>query len=96
LRDGAAPHINVRHAVSPAELPMTRADWILALTALIAWVAAYAWFFGRNIRRWLQQIRPMREQARKERAEREAAQARLREELAAKYLPPRPGARPPA
>ncbi|MBN9511033.1 MAG: hypothetical protein J0I21_18240 [Alphaproteobacteria bacterium] len=62
---------------------MTRTQAILAGLALAFWVAAYFWFFHRDLRRWLTR----REQRARQRAEAAARQARLRDDLA-RRLPP--------
>lgn len=67
---------------------MTRLHWILLLAALATWVPAYVWFFHHDVSHWWRVRGEARQQARAAEAEQRAAQARLREELAAKYLPP--------
>lgn len=67
---------------------MYRLHWFLAVAALATWIPSYVMFFHRDFMRWWRGRAGRRDQARKERAEWEAAQARLRDELAAKYMPP--------
>ena len=65
---------------------MTRFQWILLVLALVTWIPSYVWFFHGDVAHLWRQRGLKRAQARRERAEREAEQTRLREELAAKYL----------
>ncbi len=67
---------------------MTRAHWILAALVLATWIPSYVLFFHRDVARWWQNRRARQAAERKEHAERLAAQARLREDLAARYLTP--------
>ncbi len=63
---------------------MTRLHWILAVAVLATWIPSYAIFFHRDLVAWWRQ----RTGRRKARADLAAAQARLNDELAAKYMPP--------
>lgn len=65
---------------------MTRLQWILLALALATWIPSYAMFFHRDVANWWRGRGPRRAEALREHAAREAEQARLREELAAKYL----------
>lgn len=62
---------------------MTRTQAILAGLALALWVAAYLWFFRRDLQRW----RTRRAQRARQRAEAATRQAKLRDDLA-RRLPP--------
>jgi hypothetical protein len=62
---------------------MTRTQAILAGLALALWVAAYFWFFHRDLQRW----RTHRAQRARQRAAAAARQAKLRDDLA-RRLPP--------
>lgn len=73
---------------------MTRLHWILLALVLATWIPAYLWFFHGDLSRWWRERGPKRAEARLARAAYEAEQARLREELAAKYLSPESGAGP--
>ena len=61
---------------------MTRLHWILLAIVLVTWLPSYIWYFHGDAMRWWQG----RGAARRERAERAAAQTKLNDELAAKYM----------
>ncbi len=65
---------------------MTRLHWILALAVVATWVPSYAYFFHGDVMHWWRGRAERRRQERQSRADYEAEQARLREELAAKYI----------
>jgi len=65
---------------------MTRFQWILVALVLATWIPAYVWFFHKDVLHWWHTRRDRRAREQRERAERLAVEARLREELAAKYL----------
>lgn len=77
---------------------MTRLQWILLLAVLGTWIPSYLLFFVRqaDAAGWWRRRRAQRAQQRQDRAARAAEQVRLREELAAKYIPAAsgPGPRP--
>lgn len=63
---------------------MTRLHWILLVIVLATWLPSYIWYFHGDVMRWWKG----RGRARQERAEQAAAQARLNDQLAAKYFDP--------
>lgn len=65
---------------------MTRLHWILALAVVATWVPSYVYFFHGDVARWWRGRAERRREAQQQRAAYEAAQAKLREELAAKYI----------
>lgn len=75
---------------------MTRLQWILLLAVLGTWIPAYLMFFflQADAAGWWRRHREQRVQKRKDHAERVAEQGRLREELAAKYIPSASGPGP--
>ena len=73
---------------------MTRLHWILAAAVLATWIPSYVIFFHRDVATWWRTRGARREQERARLAAAHAAQAQLREELAAKYIPPTAGPRP--
>jgi hypothetical protein len=64
---------------------MSQGHWIEALVALILWVLSPAIFFSRDLRRWWRTRDLRRARALEEVRQKAAAEARVREELAAKY-----------
>jgi hypothetical protein len=61
-------------------------DSLIALI-LVCLAFTYAWYFRHDLRRWWIERQPRRQLEREAAAEREAELARLRDELADKYLP---------
>lgn len=68
---------------------MTTFHWILIALVPITWVTAYLWYFVEHggMLRWLRQRRERKAAEGRAHEEFLAAQARLRDELAAKYYP---------
>lgn len=68
---------------------MTQGRWILAIVALLLWAASPSIFFSRDLRRWWKTRVPRRARALAAAREKAEGEARVRDELAAKYpLPP--------
>ena len=66
---------------------MSRLHLILLVLVLVTWIPAYAAFFRGDLMHWWHVRRDRKVQAKREQEERLAAEARLRDELAAKYYP---------
>jgi hypothetical protein len=75
---------------------MTKGQLILAAISALLLGFAWLYYFRRDIHRWWRERGPRRKLAQEAAREREAELARLRDELAAKYLPPGVGSPPAA
>jgi hypothetical protein len=67
---------------------MTRMGLTFALATLVMVVFTWVYFLREDIGRWLRERGPRRQLAREAAQERQQELARLRDELASKYLPP--------